>query len=227
MNQDSIIEHRVSSIENRVSSIEHRASSIEFDKTFFKMLQEQITAYFDGNCVNFSPAIPIFLDGFTQFCSLVLTACREVKFGQTISYSQLAKKVGRPAASRAVGNALAKNPLPLIIPCHRVVRSPCRFASQRYAFNQGKPSPKPSALRLPPKKLIMNVWQPQAQDSSKAESKLGDGHLNNIWLNTYSQSEIMGGKLIPAQAGIGGFSAPGGISLKKKMLELERQALRA
>jgi O-6-methylguanine DNA methyltransferase len=133
----------VSSIQYRESSTEHRASlvrrlvrrsasevgsfseggSIEFDKTFFKMLQEQITAYFDGTCVNFSPAIPIFLDGFTQFCSLVLTACREVKFGQTISYSQLAKKVGRPAASRAVGNALAKNPLPLIIPCHRVVRS--------------------------------------------------------------------------------------------------------
>ena len=144
-------EHRVSGIEHQVSSIEHQVSSIEFDNTFFKTLQEQITAYFEAACVNFSPDIPIVLDGFSSFCSSVLTACRDIEFGQTISYSALAKRLGRPAASRATGNALAKNPLPLIIPCHRVVRS--------------------------------------------------DGK-------------------------IGGFSAPGGTTLKKKMLELEREALR-
>ena len=93
-----------------------------FDKNLFKTLQKQITAYFDGTCVNFSTAIPVVLDGLTQFCCEVLTACREVKFGQVVTYSELAKKIGRPAASRAVGNALAKNPLPLIIPCHRIVR---------------------------------------------------------------------------------------------------------
>ena len=142
---------RESSTQHRVSSIEHQASSIEFDKTYFKTLQEQITAYFEGACVNFSPDIPVVLDGFSRFRGSVLTACRDIKFGQTISYSELAKKVGWPAASRAVGSALAKNPLPLIIPCHRVVRS--------------------------------------------------DGKM-------------------------GGFSAPGGVTLKKKMLELERQALR-
>jgi len=111
------------SLMNRESSIEYPVSQFESDKDLFKPLQEQITAYFEGACVNFSPDIPVDLDGFTQFFGLVLTACREIKFGQTISYSELAKKVGRPAASRAVGNALAKNPLPLIIPCHRVVRS--------------------------------------------------------------------------------------------------------
>jgi len=59
----------------------------------------------------------------TEFTNQVLTACRDIRFGQTISYSGLAKKLGRPGAARAVGCALAKNPLPLIIPCHRVVRS--------------------------------------------------------------------------------------------------------
>jgi len=108
---------------NQDSSIEHQASSIEFDKTYFKMLQEQITAYFDGVCVNFSMDIPLVLDGFSSFYSSVLTTCRNIKFGQTISYSELAKKLGRPAASRAVGNTLARNPLPLIIPCHRVIRN--------------------------------------------------------------------------------------------------------
>ena len=124
----------------------------QLDKTFFRPLQEQITAYFEDVCVNFSRDIPLALDGFSSFGISVLTACRAIEFGQTISYSGLAKKSGRPNASRAVGSALAKNPLPLIIPCHRIIRS--------------------------------------------------DGKL-------------------------GGFSAPGGITLKKRMLELERQAPRA
>jgi len=101
----------------------NRASNIEFDKTLFKTTQEQITAYFDGDCVNFSRDFPIILDGFSFFISSVLTACRDMRLGQTISYSGLAKKLGRPGAARAVGCALAKNPLPLIIPCHRVIRS--------------------------------------------------------------------------------------------------------
>ena len=101
----------------------NRDSSIEFDKAFFKTAQERIAAYFDGNCINFSRDFPIILDGFNFFISSVLTACGEIRFGQTISYSGLARKLGRPGTARAVGSALAKNPLPLIIPCHRVVRS--------------------------------------------------------------------------------------------------------
>jgi O-6-methylguanine DNA methyltransferase len=97
--------------------------SIEFEKTFFKEIQQQIIAYFEGAYVNFSPDIPVLLDGFSEFQKAVLNACRSIKSGQTINYGELAKKLGRPLASRAVGNALAKNPLPLIIPCHRVIRS--------------------------------------------------------------------------------------------------------
>ncbi len=102
---------------------EHRVSSINFDKTFFKTLQEQIAAYFEGTCVNFSRDIPLALDGLSSFGISVLTACRAIEFGQTITYGRLAKKSGRPNASRAVGSVLAKNPLPLIIPCHRIIRS--------------------------------------------------------------------------------------------------------
>jgi len=110
------------SLLNRASSIKYRESSIKFDKTFFEATQEQIAAYFDGACVNFRD-ITIVLDGVSFFVTSVLTACRNIGFGRTISYSGLAKKLGRPAAARAVGNALAKNPLPLIIPCHRIVHS--------------------------------------------------------------------------------------------------------
>ena len=103
--------------------IPNQASSIEFDKTFFRPLQEQITAYFEGDCVQFSRDIPLCLDGFSSFGISVLTTCRDIGFGQTITYGRLAKKSGRPNVSRAVGSALAKNPLPLIVPCHRVIRS--------------------------------------------------------------------------------------------------------
>jgi len=124
----------------------------QLDKSFFRPVQEQIATYFEGARVNFSRDIPLVIEGLSSFGISVLTTCRDIGFGQTITYGRLAKKSGRPNASRAVGSTLAKNPLPLIIPCHRVIRS--------------------------------------------------DGKL-------------------------GGFSAPGGVKLKKRMLELERKTLRA
>ena len=110
-------------VANRDSSIEHRGSTIEFDKKLFSMLQEQIIAYFEGAAINFDSSIPVILDGFSLFTQRILTTCRNIKYGGIISYSGLAKRAGRPKAARAVGSALAKNPLPLIIPCHRVVRN--------------------------------------------------------------------------------------------------------
>ncbi len=95
--------------------------SPQYDEVLFKRLQEQITAYFEGDCVDFSGDIPIVLEGLSLFARCVLTACRDIRFGRTISYGQLAQKAGNLSAARAVGGALAKNPLPLIIPCHRVV----------------------------------------------------------------------------------------------------------
>ncbi len=93
-----------------------------YDKFLYKTAREQITAYFEGACIDFSN-IPVILDGFSPFLRSVLTACRNIGFGRIITYSGLAKKIGRPAAARAVGGALAGNPLPLIIPCHRIIRS--------------------------------------------------------------------------------------------------------
>jgi len=102
---------------------EYPAPRFESDKGFFKTLQQQITAYFEGAYVSFGSHVPLALDRLSPFARSVLTACRAVEFGQVVTYSELAKTLQRSAAARAVGNALAKNPLPLIIPCHRVVRS--------------------------------------------------------------------------------------------------------
>ena len=95
----------------------------QFNSSFSKQLQEQIVAYFEGPAVDLGPEIPVDLSELTNFQAVVLTACRQVKLGWTITYTQLANRISRPSAARAVGNALAKNPLPLVIPCHRILRS--------------------------------------------------------------------------------------------------------
>ncbi len=95
----------------------------QFDVNYFSSVQKRIKAYFEGDLVDFGRNIPIDFNGQSKFNSEVLRTCRKIGFGRVRSYSQLAKKLGRPAAGRAVGNALARNPLPLIIPCHRVIRS--------------------------------------------------------------------------------------------------------
>jgi len=94
-----------------------------YDKSLFAGLQKQIIAYFKGRTVNFRKDLPLALDYLSPFTKQVLTACGTIPLGQTTTYSALAKIIGKPRASRAVGSALAKNPIPLIIPCHRVIRS--------------------------------------------------------------------------------------------------------
>jgi O-6-methylguanine DNA methyltransferase len=63
------------------------------------------------------------LAALTPFQRKVLLECAKIPKGKAISYAGLARRIGKPRAARAVGNALAKNPLAPLIPCHRVVRS--------------------------------------------------------------------------------------------------------
>jgi methylated-DNA-[protein]-cysteine S-methyltransferase len=63
----------------------------------------------------------IDLRGRTPFQRRVLHACRQVGYGQTMSYGELAAKAGFPRAARAVGHCMALNPVPLLIPCHRIL----------------------------------------------------------------------------------------------------------
>ncbi len=66
-------------------------------------------------------SVPVCLDGLSAFRRSVSRALRRVPFGRTVTYGQLARRAGRPGAGRAVGQAMAANPLPLLVPCHRVV----------------------------------------------------------------------------------------------------------
>ena len=78
--------------------------------------------YLDGSIIDFS-SIPIDPGEVTPFRSKVLLAARRIPYGEVYSYTKLAAMAGVPKAVRAVGSIMRGNPLPIIIPCHRVIRS--------------------------------------------------------------------------------------------------------
>lgn len=80
----------------------------------------QFKEYFAGKRQNFD--LPLQLNG-TPFQTRVWKALQKLKFGESATYQTLAQRVGNPNSARAVGNALGKNPIPLIVPCHRIVSS--------------------------------------------------------------------------------------------------------
>jgi methylated-DNA-[protein]-cysteine S-methyltransferase len=88
------------------------------DETALGDVRDQLLAYFAGELRRF--ALPLAPTG-TPFQRAVWWALGEVPFGETVSYGALARRVGRPGAARAVGLANARNPISVVVPCHRVV----------------------------------------------------------------------------------------------------------
>jgi methylated-DNA-[protein]-cysteine S-methyltransferase len=86
----------------------------------FAAVKRQLAAYFAGELQAFD--LPLVLTG-TDFQKSVWNALRRIPFGETRSYAWLAQEISRPKACRAVGAANGANPLPIIIPCHRVIGS--------------------------------------------------------------------------------------------------------
>ncbi len=86
-------------------------------KSFIK----ELGAYFNGSKSTFDQEIK-FLSG-TDFEKAVWAALLKIPFGETRSYKWIAEEIGNPGAVRAVGRALSKNPLPVVVPCHRVIES--------------------------------------------------------------------------------------------------------
>lgn len=96
-------------------------SRILLDPHGFADVVDQLEEYFEGSRTDFS--VPVDLRLAQGFRLSVLTALQQIRYGQTNTYAQIAATAGSPRAVRAVGTACAKNPLPIIIPCHRVLRS--------------------------------------------------------------------------------------------------------
>ena len=93
----------------------------------------------------------------TPFQRRVMQCCRQVGYGQTITYGQLAAKAGSPGAARAVGNCMAANRLPLVVPCHRVVLA------------DGRPGPfsAPGGTRMKQRLLAMEQGASQRQAAGR------------------------------------------------------------
>ncbi len=86
-------------------------------------LEGEILSYFSAYREKSShlPKLPVNFSPLPEFTKLTLSAIGEIPFGEVASYGEIARQVGNPRASRAVGMVCHKNPFPLIIPCHRVI----------------------------------------------------------------------------------------------------------
>ncbi|PYN62043.1 MAG: cysteine methyltransferase [Candidatus Rokuibacteriota bacterium] len=91
---------------------------------------EELGEYLAGRRAFFS--VDVDLAGVAPFQARVLAEAGRIPFGETESYAELARRIGRPRAARAVGNALGANPVPVIVPCHRVIRGDGSWG--HYAF---------------------------------------------------------------------------------------------
>ncbi|WP_321277162.1 methylated-DNA--[protein]-cysteine S-methyltransferase [Thiomicrorhabdus indica] len=99
---------------------------------FFRNVQQQLIAYAKGDLQSFD--VPLNPQG-TQFQKNVWQALQTIPYGKTVTYQQIAEQIGKPKSYRPVGNANNKNPIPIIIPCHRV--TPKNGNLGGYAYGKG------------------------------------------------------------------------------------------
>jgi methylated-DNA-[protein]-cysteine S-methyltransferase len=90
------------------------------DDSLFPDVVTQLNEYFAGERTEFTVRLA---PRGTQFQRTVWEALREVPYGETVTYGELAERIGRPSAARAVGHANGHNPISIIVPCHRVIGS--------------------------------------------------------------------------------------------------------
>jgi methylated-DNA-[protein]-cysteine S-methyltransferase len=94
------------------------------DDSLLAAAARQLAAYFSGELTAFD--LPLSLQG-TTFQRTVWSGLQDIPYGETISYGELAKRIGQPSASRAVGLANGRNPVSIVVPCHRVIGSDGRL----------------------------------------------------------------------------------------------------
>ncbi|MDP7005191.1 MAG: methylated-DNA--[protein]-cysteine S-methyltransferase [Phycisphaerales bacterium] len=114
-----------------------------------KKLSKQLTDYFEGKKIKkFDAPLPCS----TPFVEKCWQVCREIPYGKTISYKELAKRAGSPKAMRAAGQAMRNNPLTIITPCHRVISSTGSLHGYSGSTNQ-------NSTELMRKQYLLNLEQ--------------------------------------------------------------------
>ena len=109
------------SIEEFAEKVEetYPAINVVIDNNLISEAKEKLEEYFSHPRQKID--IPLDLSFMTLFEQRVLKSCSQIAFGETVSYGELALRTGSPRASRAVGNVMKKNPITIVIPCHRVI----------------------------------------------------------------------------------------------------------
>jgi methylated-DNA-[protein]-cysteine S-methyltransferase len=110
-----------SDINEALRRVESRGILASEQQTFVQPVIDQLTEYFAHERTQFF--LPIDLFGVSPFTRSVLEVTNHVPCGKVVTYGQIAEGIGQPKASRAVGNALGRNPVPIVVPCHRVIKS--------------------------------------------------------------------------------------------------------
>ncbi len=91
------------------------------DRDALERVEEELEGYFAGDRERFT--VPIDVSDLGEFRRAVLAEAARIPFGEVIAYAEMARRIGRPRAYRAVGNALGANPVAIVVPCHRIIAS--------------------------------------------------------------------------------------------------------
>ena len=144
---------------------EARARGVRFVRraSWTDRAQAELARYFEGRRVAFD--LPLDLTEGTEFERRVWTAARGVPHGTVASYADVARDIGAPRATRAVGNALGKNPVPIVVPCHRILHADLSIGG----FSSGLPW-KRFLLELERGQLALE-WAPRRRTSSPGRSR--------------------------------------------------------
>jgi O-6-methylguanine DNA methyltransferase len=101
---------------------ELKCNNLFEDNKEWKSLIQKVKKYYMGKKVDFTD-YQLNLDNYTDFQKKILQTVKKIPYGETRSYKEAAEAAGYPRAYRAVGSTMRNNPLPLIVPCHRVIKS--------------------------------------------------------------------------------------------------------
>lgn len=123
-------------------------------------LIQDVVDYAAGMRMDFS-GVPVIFHQGTPLQRRIWEACQQIPYGEVVTYGELAARAGRPGAARAVGSTMSKNPIPIIIPCHRVIAAgnkiggftnPDGIRFKRQLLDQEAKQPVPYSLPNPPAK---------------------------------------------------------------------------
>ena len=109
---------RIEETDGKITGVAFGSARSNGSSPVLSEAKKQLSEYFSGHRKEFS--LPLEAQG-TEFQKKVWKALQKIPFGRITTYGDLAKKVGAPKGARAVGSAMGKNPLPILVPCHRVL----------------------------------------------------------------------------------------------------------